>query len=149
MAIAEAAEFSWRGTDVGPELASNIALAHAIAGHYREAIERLPLIDHQSEAARAVIETFVKDAPDAEFLRLALTLLPPVIAEPSHLMVEARLRDMGFKPEVPAQMDAVRVTQLPSASVESFSNLSSVRIALDRAADTRNQIEHTLAGNDF
>lgn len=149
MAIAEAAEFSWRETDVGRELASNIALAHAIAGHYREAIQRLPLIDHQSEAARSVIETFVKDAPDAEFLRLALTSLPPVIAEPSHLMVETRLRDMGFRSEVPPQMDAVRVTQLPSASIESFSNLSSVRIALDRAADTRNQIEHTLAGNDF
>lgn len=149
MTLAEAAEFSWRGTDTGPQLTANIATAHAIAGQFREAIERLPLIDHQSESARIVIESFVKDAPEAEFLRLALTSLPSVIAESSHVLVEARLRDMGFRPEVPPQIDAVRVTQLPSASLESFSNLTSVRLALDRATDTRNQIERTLAGNDF
>lgn len=149
LTLAEATEYSQRGTDVGRELTQNLAVAQAIAGQFRRSFDRLTRIDHQSEEARLVIETFVDNAPDAEFLRLSLTALPPVIAEPSRRLVEARLRDMGFTPEEHPQVNDVHITPLPNVHLEPPSNLSSVHLLLARSSETRGQIEQTLFGNDF
>lgn len=149
LTLAKAADYSQRGTDAGRALTPSLAVAEALAGQYRSSLDRLHRIDHQSDAALLAMETFVHDAPDAEFLRLSLTALPPVIAEPSRLLVEARLRDMGFTPEQHPQADDVQMTPLPQVQLEPPSNLASVHLLLARSSETRGEIERTISGNDF